>query len=52
MSETIFEKKLTESVPFPMCVVDQKGKIVGFNSRISDVFIYDEITGSDFFFLF
>ncbi|MDY5423713.1 DHH family phosphoesterase [Hornefia butyriciproducens] len=49
MSETIFEKKLTESVPFPMCVVDQKGKIVGFNSRISDVFIYDEITGSDFF---
>lgn len=49
MDNSTFEKQLTQSVPLPMCVVDKNGKIVGANSKINEVFIYDEITGSDFF---
>jgi len=49
MAETSFEKKLKSFVPIPMCVVNQKGKVVGSNSHIGEVFIYDEITDYDFF---
>lgn len=49
MAETNFEKKLTSYVPLPMCVVNKKGKVVGSNSHIGEVFIYDEIADYDFF---
>lgn len=49
MNDGTFERKLIQSVPLPMCMVDSNGKVVKANSRINEVFIYDEITGSDFF---
>ena len=49
MSTLEFNKNFIEGVPMPMCVVDDKGKIVDFNSHIGEVFLYDDITGSDFF---
>ncbi len=49
MSESFFEKRLLEAVPVPVCIVDSNGKVVACNSRIGEVFIYDEIVGSDFF---
>ncbi len=49
MTESAFEKRFTDSVPIPMCVVGEDGKIIGSNSHISDVFIYDELVGRDFF---
>ncbi len=49
MLETYFEKKLTEQVPIPVCVVDRKGKIIDTNSRMEEVFPYDEIKDYDFF---
>ena len=49
MAETNFEKKMTSYVPIPVCVVNDKGKVVGSNDHIDEVFIYDEITGYDFF---
>jgi c-di-AMP phosphodiesterase-like protein len=49
MAETNFEKKMTSYVPVPVCVVNDRGKVVGSNDHIDEVFIYDEITGYDFF---
>lgn len=49
MAETGFERKLTSYVPLPMCIVSTKGKVVGSNDRIGEVFIYDEIKDYDFF---
>jgi c-di-AMP phosphodiesterase-like protein len=49
MAETTFEKRLTSYVPLPMCVVSTKGKVIGSNDLIGEVFIYDEIKGYDFF---
>ncbi len=49
MSTLKLNKKFIESIPMPMCIVDKKGKIVDFNAHIGEVFLYDDITGSDFF---
>ncbi|MBQ1489540.1 MAG: DHH family phosphoesterase [Eubacterium sp.] len=49
MSETSFEKSFAETVPLPICIVDSKGKVVSANSHIGEVFIYDDLVGSDFY---
>ena len=43
------EKINTSSIPIPMCIVNQDGKIVSANSCINRVFIYSGIEDSDFF---
>ena len=49
MAETVFEKDVAGSVPLPMCVVDESGKIVSCNAHMNEVFLYDGLVGSDFF---
>lgn len=49
MKDIICDKDLFDSIPLPMCAVDSNGKIIGFNSHIGEVFLYDDIIGSDFF---
>ena len=49
MAETVFEKDMAGSVPLPMCVVDESGKIVSCNAHMNEVFLYDGLVGSDFF---
>ena len=49
MSEILLEKGIFSHIPLPMCVVNDKGKIVSANKHISDVFIYDGIENADFF---
>lgn len=49
MTETRFEKILSSYIPLPMCIVNNKGKIVRSNSHIDEVFIYDGIEDADFF---
>lgn len=49
MSEILLEKGIFSHIPLPMCVVNDKGKIVSANKHISDVFIYDGIKNADFF---
>ena len=49
MLESCFEKAFAETIPLPVCVVDPNGKVVGSNHHIGEVFLYDEIVGSDFF---
>jgi len=43
------EKLLTAYVPFPICIVNDKGKVTSANSRIDEVFIYDRIEDADIF---
>ena len=43
------EKINTSSIPVPMCIVNQEGKIISANRCISNVFIYKGIEESDFF---
>ena len=49
MSDRSLGDKLIESVPVPMCVIDEKGKVTHANHLIGSVFLYDEIIGIDFF---
>ena len=49
MDETSYEKHFTDAMSFPVCIVDEKGKVVECNCHIGDVFLYDEIVGGDFF---
>lgn len=49
MNEVNEALQFEEFVPVPMCVVDSEGKVLSANSLIGDVFLYDEITGSDIF---
>ena len=34
MAETVFEKDMAGSVPLPMCVVDESGKIVRAEGKV------------------
>ena len=43
------EKVISSYVPMPICVINQQGKVLSANDRISEVFIYDEIVDSDIF---
>ena len=49
MIDTAFEEKLVKYSPVPVVVVNSNGKVVRANDLIGTVFIYDELTGYDFF---
>ena len=49
MIDTAFEEKMTKYSPVPVVVVNSNGKVVRANELMSNVFIYDELTGYDFF---
>ena len=49
MTNKIIEEKYSDNVPLPICVVDGNGKVKSVNSKIGEVFLYDEIVGSDIF---
>jgi len=49
MIDTAFEEKMARYSPVPFIVVNNNGKVVRANELINKVFIYDELTGSDFF---
>ncbi len=43
------EKLLTGYVPFPMCIIDEHGKVIKASKQISQVFKYDNIRDADIF---
>ena len=47
--ETKCEGSFIDLIPVPLCTVDKEGKVVRANPAIGDVFIYDQIEGSDIF---
>jgi len=49
MVERRIETLLTAYMPFPMCIIDNKGKVTRANSKIDEVFIYDRIKDVDFY---
>lgn len=49
MTGTNIEKLTSIDVPLPTCEVNSRGKITKANEHIGDVFIYRDITDSDFF---
>lgn len=49
MTGTNIEKLTSMDVPLPTCEVNSKGKITKANEHIGEVFIYRDITDSDFF---
>ena len=49
MSERRIEALLTAYMPFPMCIINDKGKVTRANSKIDEVFIYNRITDADIY---
>ena len=49
MSERRIETLLSAYMPFPMCIINDKGKVTRANSRIDEVFIYDGIKDADIY---
>ena len=49
MAEKRIEKLLTAYIPFPMCIINEKGKVTRASSRIDEVFIYDGIKDADIY---
>ena len=49
MIESRIEALLTAYMPFPMCIINDKGKVTRANSRIDEVFIYDGIKDADIY---
>ena len=45
------DNSILEYIPLPACFINGQGKITGASERINEVFIYDEILGSDIFVL-
>ncbi len=43
------EQLLTGYVPFPMCIINQEGKVTRVSKNIEEVFKYDGIKGMDIF---
>lgn len=44
------QKSMTiEYIPFPVCLVDEKGKVLSSNASMSKVFLYDGISDASFF---
>ena len=43
------ENLLIENTPFPVCVINDKGKVTNANSKIDEVFIYDGIKNADIY---
>ncbi len=42
---------ILEYIPFPACVINGQGKVIGAGKDIGEVFVYDEILDSDIFVL-
>ncbi len=51
MSDRERDTMFTKQIPLPMCVVNANGKVVDANGYMSEVFLYDGITGQDIFVL-
>lgn len=49
MGERRIEKLLSAYSPFPMCIVNEQGKVTRASSKIDEVFIYDGIRDADIF---
>jgi len=49
MAEKKVDKLIAECVPLPMCMVDMTGKVSSASPRINEVFLYDQIEGTDIF---
>lgn len=49
MLDRISDELLPNYIPIPMCLVNEKGKVVKVNDHINKVFIYDGIEDADFF---
>ncbi len=44
-----FQNFLAENSPFPMCIVNEQGKVTVASSKIDEVFLYDGIKDADIF---
>lgn len=42
-------KEYMQSIPVPMCVLDEKGDVIAASPGMADVFLYDGLTGSNIF---
>ena len=51
MTNKNIEELFSEYVPLPMCYVGEDGKIIKSSPKIGEVFLYDELEGSDIFVL-
>ena len=49
MTARRIEALLAAYTPFPMCIINNDGKVTRANSRIADVFIYDGIVDADIY---
>lgn len=49
MTKTNLEEVLSGRIPLPVCFVDSNGKISAVSPKIGEVFLYDSLTGTDFF---
>jgi len=49
MNEKRIETLLTAYMPFPMCIINDKGKVTRANARIDEVFIYNRIKDADIY---
>ena len=47
--EKRIEKLLSEYMPFPMCIINEQGKVTRASNKIAEVFKYDGITDADIF---
>lgn len=43
------DNSILSYIPLPACFVNENGKVTGASERINEVFVYDEIAGSDIF---
>ena len=49
MQASKIQNETIQYAPFPACIVDASGKVVGSNASIQQVFIYDSIEDASFF---
>jgi len=49
MADKKRDMEITESLPFPACTLDSKGKVTSASPHIGEVFLYDGIEGADIF---
>ena len=49
MTAMNLEDFISSYIPVPVCVINQKGKIICAGEKIGEVFLYDDIVDSDIF---
>lgn len=49
MSNGNTDNSILSYIPLPACFINEQGKVTGASERINEVFVYDEISGSDIF---